>query len=367
MSEILKPFLNTGPGDIIKDELESRNWKQEDLAEITGMSLKNINHLLNNKIAISTEMARLLSTVFGQSVTFWINLDVNFRNRLKEESVQEKEARIKSHIFKYMPVSEMVKKSWLPKYNNLNSFENAVKKFWGINNTDLSFLETACHPAFRTSKSLKKNFNKYYACVWYKMAQNCSERFKIPGYNKKAVQQISNHFNNYTTSENGVLEFIKDLNSAGIKFFVLSHLQKTYLDGAAFFSKNNPVIVYTIRNDRIDNFWFVMAHEIAHTILHLEKNREGFMDDLSSPAETDRENEANAFAQKILHIDNLDKFSGSVIYRETQVREAAAQYGVHPAVILGALQKKSGNFRSKLNPVFKRKVSDLIPKKYFMG
>ena len=87
------------------------------------------------------------------------------------------------------------------------------------------------------------------------------------------------------------------------------------------------------------------------------------MDDLSSPAETDRENEANAFAQEILHIDNLDEFSDSVIYRETQVREAAAQYRVHPAVILGALQKKSGNFRSykfgwkrKRNSAVKRRL-----------
>lgn len=367
MSEILKPFLNTGPGDIIKDELESRNWKQEDLSEITGMSLKNINHLLNNKIAISTEMARLLSKVFGQSVSFWINLDVNFRNRLKEESVQEKEAGIKSEIFKYMPVNEMVKKGWIQKYKNLNSLESAVKKFWGINNVDLSFLENTKCPAFRTSETLKKNFNNYYACVWYKMAKNCAKKFKVPEYDKKTVPQISNNFNNYTTSENGVSELINDLNSAGVNFFVLSHLQKTYLDGAAFFDENNPVIVYTLRYDRIDNFWFVMAHEIAHTLLHLDENREGFMDDISAPATTEREKEANEFAQKILHIDNLDEFSESSIYRETQVREAAVKYGVHPAVLLGALQKKNGNFRSKINSKLKTKVSDLIPKKYFMG
>jgi HTH-type transcriptional regulator / antitoxin HigA len=367
MTEKLKPFINTGPGDIIKDELEIRNWTQEDLAEITGMSLKNINHLLNNKIAVSTEMARILGKVFGQSANFWINLDVNFRNRLKEESVQEKEAEIKSEIFKYMPVSEMVKKRWVPKHNGLNSLEKNVKKFWGINKIDLSFLENTSCPAFRTSETLKKNFNSYYACVWYKMAQNCSERFKVPGYNKNTVQQISNNFSKYTTDEKGVSEFINDLNSAGIKFFVLSHLQKTYMDGAAFFVENNPVIVYTLRHDRIDNFWFVMAHELAHVVLHLDNFREGFMDDLSSPAGNDRENEANLFAQKILNIDKLDEFSDYSRFREDQVREAAVKYGVHPALILGALQKRTGNYRSSLNSKLKRKVSDLIPKKYFMG
>jgi HTH-type transcriptional regulator/antitoxin HigA len=50
------------------------------------------------------------------------------------------------------------------------------------------------------------------------------------------------------------------LNNAGVVFFVLPHLQKTYLDGAAFFVDHTPVIVYTGRYKRIDIFWFTVAH-----------------------------------------------------------------------------------------------------------
>jgi len=367
MAEKLKPFINTGPGDIIKDELEARNWKQEDLAEITGMSLKNINHLLNNKIAISTEMARLLSKVFGQSVNFWINLDVNFRNRLKEESVQEKEAEIKAGIFKYMPVSEMIKKGWMSKHKSLSSLEKNVKNFWGINKIDFAFIEKEYSKMFVSSESFQEKFNHYYSCVWYKMAQNCATKFKVSEYRKKDLLKIADNFSNYTNMPNGVPDAINDLNKAGVKFFVLSHFHKTCLDGAAFVNDESPVIVCTLKNDQIDNFWFVLAHEIAHVLLHFHKNRQVFLDDISSFPNSDHEIEANKFAQKILKIDNLNEFSDYSRFREDQVREAAVKYGVHPALILGALQKRTGNYRSSLNSKLKRKVSDLIPKKYFMG
>ena len=61
-----KPYLNIGPGEFIKEELEAGNWRQEDLAEILGLSLKSVNKLMMNKHAITIETAKLLSKAFGQ-------------------------------------------------------------------------------------------------------------------------------------------------------------------------------------------------------------------------------------------------------------------------------------------------------------
>ena len=36
MAEVLKPFYNPGPGDIIMDAMEELGWQQYDLAEILG-------------------------------------------------------------------------------------------------------------------------------------------------------------------------------------------------------------------------------------------------------------------------------------------------------------------------------------------
>jgi HTH-type transcriptional regulator/antitoxin HigA len=80
-----QPLLNIGPGAFIKEELEARNWVQEDLADVVGLSLKHINELIKNKKPVTIETARLLSSAFGQSPQYWINLDTNYRLRLEKD------------------------------------------------------------------------------------------------------------------------------------------------------------------------------------------------------------------------------------------------------------------------------------------
>ena len=107
--------------------------------------------------------------------------------------------------------------------------------------------------------------------------------------------------------ENGVEYFLTELNKSGVKFFVLRHLQKTSTDGTSFFNESNPAIVYTGRYDRIDNFWFTIAPEIGHILLHLN-NKEQFFIDESNRITTDEEKEADVFALKIFKEDEILRF-----------------------------------------------------------
>jgi len=79
-----KPYFNIGPGPFIKEELEARNWRQKDIAEIMGMSSKLVNKLIKNKQSITVETAQRLSKTFGQSPQYWFALDENYRLRLKQ-------------------------------------------------------------------------------------------------------------------------------------------------------------------------------------------------------------------------------------------------------------------------------------------
>ncbi len=78
-----KPFLNISPGDFLKEELKTCGWRDEDFAEILGMSLESVNKLIQNEQSITIETAKLLSEVFGQSPQYWMNLYANYRLRLK--------------------------------------------------------------------------------------------------------------------------------------------------------------------------------------------------------------------------------------------------------------------------------------------
>ena len=70
-----RPAKKFGPGYFIREQLEQREWNQEDFAEITGFSQKHISEVLNNKKSISIDMARILAEVFDTSAQYWLNLD----------------------------------------------------------------------------------------------------------------------------------------------------------------------------------------------------------------------------------------------------------------------------------------------------
>lgn len=80
----IKPFYNPGPGDVIKDAMEELGWNQADLARISGLSVKNVNLILNNKQTITPETAELLGKTFSTSAEMWLNLSEKYEMRKVE-------------------------------------------------------------------------------------------------------------------------------------------------------------------------------------------------------------------------------------------------------------------------------------------
>ena len=138
MSTKLKPYINIGPGQIIRRNLEALNWTNKDLADIINMSDKSISLLINNKQSITVETARLLAKAFDTTPEFWLNLDQNYRLRNQEEGKAEEDAQQKAEIRKYMPMLEMKKKGWLFFDRTTESQIEAYKGFWRQDLLDFS-------------------------------------------------------------------------------------------------------------------------------------------------------------------------------------------------------------------------------------
>lgn len=80
----IRPAKKFGPGYFIHEQLELREWSQEEFAEVTAFSQKHINELLNNEKSISLETARVLGEVFNTSAQYWLNLDKEYRIWLRQ-------------------------------------------------------------------------------------------------------------------------------------------------------------------------------------------------------------------------------------------------------------------------------------------
>lgn len=362
----LKAAKKFGPGYFIREQMELRNWTQEDLAEVLGITVKHLNKILQEKQPLTLDMAKILGEAFNTSAQYWINIDTGYRLWLDgTKSAEETSVDIKATIYERMPILDMIKKGWIKRPNNVNELEKSVLEFWNLPKLSFDKLDKEIVPCLTRKSDAYNQYNASYAATWYQMARNVAGKYTPAKYNEKSLLKLYDNLHHYTFTDGGIEEFIKELNKTGVVFFVLPHLNKTYLDGAAFMYNKNPVIVYTGRYKRIDNFWFTVAHEIAHVLKHLSDDLVFVLDNLKDKEESDIETEANNLAaEKLKHTEITEFLSPYMHYLTTsKVEECAAEYEVHPSIIVGQLaHDKSIGFRHI--HIYNENVLGLIPKKY---
>jgi len=65
----------THPGEVLREDfMPDYDLTVSGLAEALGVSRQTVNELLRERRALSPEMALRLSTLFGNSPEFWLNL-----------------------------------------------------------------------------------------------------------------------------------------------------------------------------------------------------------------------------------------------------------------------------------------------------
>lgn len=355
-----------GPGYFIREEMELREWIQEDLADVMGITPKHLNTILREKQPLTIEIARLLGEVFNTSAQYWLNIDTGYRLwKEQEKSEKEKAADFRRIIFERMPVNDMIRKGWLQPFKGINELIEQVVDYWGMKSFDFTHLDNNLLPCLAKRSNAYNQYNASYALTWYQKACIVARAKRPKPYDQQRLKSLYETIHSYTIVVGGINIFLKALKDAGVIFFVLPHLSKTYLDGAAFFSGSNPVIVYTARYKRIDNFWFTVAHEIAHILEHINDKTPFILDNFSSKERSRIENEANELAALRLKHPEVTAFLEPYVDYLTAARieECSKKYKIHPAIIIGKLahDRKISYANQKL---YNENVIDLINDEY---
>jgi HTH-type transcriptional regulator/antitoxin HigA len=138
------------------------------------------------------------------------------------------------------------------------------------------------------------------------------------------------------------------LAKAGIALVVLPHFKRTYLDGAVYLAGGeHPVIGLSLRYDRLDNFWFVLFHELGHLALgHLTGERTWIADDLDLQQQaTSEEAAADRFAATSLLPPDFD-LHGKGDLTAQDILRYAREKAIHPAIVAGRIQHERIDFRT---------------------
>ena len=141
------------------------------------------------------------------------------------------------------------------------------------------------------------------------------------------------------------------LAKSGIHFIVLTHLPRTHLDGAAMKGPDGrPIVALTVRHDRSDNFWFCLAHELAHVALHLDADDDTkYFDDLDLMGDglDQVEKDADKLAERSLVDDDVWRQSElAQTGHPRDVVRLANSLRISPAIVAGRVRYETGNYRA---------------------
>lgn len=339
------------PGRELQRLLEERGLSQGDFAEIIDYSEKQLSRILTGAVPLTLDFAMRIERALGEDAACWLQKENEYRLAL-ERAKRERELediRVRQEIYERMPVREMVKLEWLKETKrDTGKLVSAVKAFWGRSENeplDFSFLDGSPAMLMRSSDAYRGRFNPFYAATWLQKARMEAEKrvaeTPMPPCDYEAVRGTAFGIPAHSVRDADGTDFLPRLRDLGVLAFELPHLPKTYLDGAAFLQGETPVVVFTRRLDRVDNFWFVMAHELAHVCLHLRPGtgaRRVFVE-CENPASSLAEEQANALAAEFLGHEAIRwAFTNCPRITRERILAYAHSVPVHPGIVVGYLQ-----------------------------
>lgn len=325
------------PGEYISEELELRGWTQDDLAEITGLSRRQIINLISGKSGITADTAVLLARAFTQEAKTWMELQMSYE--LAIAAKEDRDTARRAKIYEKIPVRDVRKRGWIPDVSSSAELESAVCHLLQISTIDES-------PSFAMAakKSSDYGHDTPAQIAWFARAWQLASAAPASKYVESDLESAISELRKLATCPEDARKIPKLLADFGIRLLLIEHLPKSYIDGVAFFIDDgaSPVIVLSLRYDRIDNLWHTLMHEIIH-IKHRDDPRVD-VDISMSTVDAERpdiEIRANLEASEYLFPkekrESFIRRAGRVCSESDIVRTAGAR-GLHPGIVVGQLQ-----------------------------
>ena len=293
------------PGKILQSVLEDYDMSQKELAVAIGKPSPIVNDIIKGKRNINPEFAVLLEAVLPDiSAADWMSMQNQYdisKLQRQEEIQQQKDLIERWNFLKgYLNLNYMKKKLHLA--DDLSQSLSAILGYLAINEVnEIKMKQESVMGYFR--KSEKSSTDPVNLLTWLCVVRHRSDEEKLNiSFDIAKVDNLISELNSLFYANKQVIESTtRLLNSYGVKFIVEDKLDRMAVDGLSFWSGDNPTIVMTKRMNRIDNFAFVLCHELGHIVKHLyvEKDAE-FLDDMNGLKEDKREAEANKFAEDAL-------------------------------------------------------------------
>lgn len=322
-------FSKPGPVEAILFRMEEQGLRQKDIAEILG-GKNRASEVLSGKRGLTLPMIRALHEKLAIPPELLIREPAATYGPGDDVDAPD------------VPADLLVKRGWIARGDTVAEL---LKRFLAPAGSPILLRNTLTFGA--TARTNRTN-------VWLWLAQVreiADSRTQLRGrYVKDSLNlDLLKYVARLSWTEKGP-RLAKDfLEERGIAVVIEPHLPKSYLDGAAMLGRSGaPVIGLTLRENRLDNFWFTLIHELVHVWKHLDpaKCRAIADENIEKATETETiEQEANDIASEVLIPRAIWRRSAARLKPSTQsIQALARELQIHPAIVAGRVRYERKNY-----------------------
>lgn len=334
------PGLAPLPGEYIREELEKRNWTQEDLAGILGRPLAVVSRIITGKTSITTDTARELAQALGQTAEFWLNVEAAYQLSRADKSVDA--IRRRARLYEMAPIKEMERRGWIGRVDSLEALEIELCKFFGVDSIEGEIQIDGATRKTDSGESLSPSQR-----AWCFRVEQIARSKKVAEYKEERFESCLRDLRKIAAYPQETHRVPTVLESSGIRFVVVEPLQSCRVDGVAMWlDSRSPAIGMSLRFDRVDSFWFTLCHELSHIRHRDEAPLDSNLTDYESIATTVRnsiESRADEEATDMLiPLQELNSFILRIgpLYSKESIIRFAHRMKIHPGIIVGQLQHR---------------------------
>jgi HTH-type transcriptional regulator/antitoxin HigA len=343
--------LVVDPVEAIKFRMEQMNLSPRDLVPLIG-SRSKVSEILSRKRPLTLSMVRALNKGLGIPAKSLVQEQSLFA--LEEDAID----------WSRFPIEEMISRGWIEREHSLRKHPKLIL------NDFFSVLGSGWTPAafYKRTQYIRsaRTMDQYALTAW--KARVCqralSEKPATTFDREKLDLGFLNELSHLSTLQDGPRHCKEYLAAVGISFIVEPQLSDTYLDGAAMLlMPDHPIVALTLRHDRVDNFWFVLMHELVHVWKHLNNDMIVVFDDLDvENDDNEQEREADLWAGEALIPSAEWSRSPARSLRTPEAAEhLARKLRIHPAIVAGRIRHQYKSYRVLNRHVGQGEVRRLFP------
>jgi HTH-type transcriptional regulator / antitoxin HigA len=327
------------PRNLIRARI-AQHLSQRELADILGLKEQQIQRYEASEYS-SASLRRLMEVADA------LNLHVSPSDTAPGESATEDCSPNEEFSWSRFPIREMYRRNWFKGFTG--SLEAALRA------SDVLAQEYVCPLVRRPTAALHRmqvrsgsSLDRYALLAWEARVidlaseVNVGTSFHEASLGSSWISELAKE----SRRGDGPLRARDALREVGIRLVVEPHLPGTHLDGAGLLHDDMPVIGMTLRYDRIDNFWFVLFHELFHVIRHLERGRLiRVFDDLDAIGSDRIEREADSMASEaLIPCAAWEAALARYVRSPESVETFAAELGISPAIVAGRIRNEAQNY-----------------------